>query len=52
MPGVRGEDGQVHLPLNRWALLGRLGRNVFKKSPNLSYLYGAIRYKKGQRTDL
>jgi hypothetical protein len=40
--GTRDRDGQVHIMLKRWALLGR-SQNVFSKSPTLSYLHGALR---------
>jgi hypothetical protein len=41
--GTRDRDGQVHIMLKRWALLGR-SQNVFSKSPTLSYLHGALRW--------
>jgi len=42
MKGTRTEDGTAKLTSKKWVMLGKTVQKMFRKSPSLSYMFGAV----------
>jgi len=42
MRGTRTDDGAPTLTRKKWVMLGKMAQKMFRKSPSLSYMFGAL----------